>query len=87
MGLESSWSNSTVKKRHPGPAKKPKDAAVQAPEVQIESSGSVVVEHHPAPPTSQPDHRIHARLPLPLVPNAPPEKKEDKEKEALKNKR
>ena len=66
----------------PSPKKPPDASSCQPAEIRLESSGEVVVEHHPAPPTSQPDKQIHPRRPLPLVPNAPSEPaKEDKKKE------
>jgi hypothetical protein len=55
----------------PGTPKQRKDPSGKAAEIDLDSSGDVVVEHHPAPPTSQPDKHIHPRLPLPMVPTAP----------------
>ncbi len=43
--------------------------------VRLESSGEVVVTHHPAPPKAE--KQIHKRRPLPLVPEAPPKEKSD----------
>ena len=46
---------------------------------RLESAGEVVVEHHDAPPPGPPDKQIHARRPLPRVPERPTKPAEDVE--------
>jgi hypothetical protein len=46
---------------------------------RLKSSGEVMVEHHEAPPPGPPDKQIHARRPLPIVPDRPAKPAEDVE--------
>jgi hypothetical protein len=70
-----------MKKRPPHPKKEPQTSCPsELPEIRLEPSGVVVVEHQSTPPTGPADKQIHPRRPLPLVPEAParPEKKDNK---------
>jgi len=68
--------------RSRSPKRRSHASSCQPAEIRLEPSGEVVVEHHSAPPTRQPDKQIHPRRPLPLVPNAPSEAaKKEKKKE------
>ena len=60
-----------AKKPHPVPSPRPSGVA------QLKPSGIVVVEQHSTPPPGPADKQIHARIPLPLVPNAPASTRED----------
>ena len=62
--------------------KKPLDApSSQSVESRLESSGEVAVEHHKVPPAGPTDLKIHARRPLPLVPEASSQQPEEDKKD------
>jgi hypothetical protein len=46
---------------------------------RLQSSGEIVVEHHDVLPPGPPDKQIHARRPLPIVPERPLNPAEDVE--------
>jgi hypothetical protein len=63
------------------PRKKPLVAPSGQPiESRLEPSGEVVVEHLATPPAGPADLKIHARRPLPLVPNASSQPREEEDK-------
>jgi len=62
--------------------KEPLDApSCQPVETLLESSGEVVVEHHTTPQAGPADLKIHARRPLPLVPEASSQQPEEIKKD------
>ena len=46
---------------------------------RLQSSDEIVVEHYDVPPAGPPDKQIHARRPLPRVPEHPANPVEDAE--------